>query len=286
VQRALLRSTEQRLLGEEPGQRRDAGERTETEGGGHERDRHRPAQAAHRRHRVRPNQVDHCPGSEEEQRLVRRVAEQVEERRRPPAHRQPAGHVGQLAHGGVGEHPLDVVLRQRGEGGAEHGDGREDAEHRETGRRREEGGVEPGDEIDAGGHHGRRVDERADRGRPGHRVGQPHVQRELGGLADHAAEQQQRPGRHRRRRQRRHSGEHVGDPERPAPQAEGEDAEEEAHVTEAGHEKRLDRPGPGVGKLPVVADEEVRADAHHLPPHEQHEQVGGEDDEQHGRGEE
>ena len=37
--------------------------------------------------------------------------------------------------------------------------------------------------------------------------------------------------------------------------------------------------------LPVVADQEVGADAHHLPADQQHEQVVGEDDEQHRGGE-
>ena len=45
-----------------------------------------------------------------------------------------------------------------------------------------------------GGHHGRGVDQRGDRGRAFHRVGQPGLQRELAGLAARA-EQQQQPDR-------------------------------------------------------------------------------------------
>ena len=44
--------------------------------------------------------------------------------------------------------------------------------------------VEPGDEEDAGDDHRRGVQQRRDRCRAGHRVGQPGVQRELAALAD------------------------------------------------------------------------------------------------------
>ena len=46
--------------------------------------------------------------------------------------------------------------------------------------------------VNAGGHHRRGVDQRGDRRRAFHRVRQPDVQRELRGLADRAAEDQQR----------------------------------------------------------------------------------------------
>ena len=52
-------------------------------------------------------------------------------------------------------------------------------------------GVRAGDQVDAGGDHGRRVDQRRHRGRALHRVGQPGLQRELAGLAARAEQQQQ-----------------------------------------------------------------------------------------------
>ena len=52
-----------------------------------------------------------------------------------------------------------------------------------------------GDQVDAGRHHRRRVDQGADRRRAFHRVGQPDVQRELRRLADRPAEEQQTDGR-------------------------------------------------------------------------------------------
>ena len=63
----------------------------------------------------------------------------------------------------------------------------------------EEHGVAP-DHVDAGRNHRRRVDQRRNRRRPFHRVGQPDVQRNLRRLAGRADEQQQ--GRNRQRADR------------------------------------------------------------------------------------
>ena len=53
---------------------------------------------------------------------------------------------------------------------------------------------DPGDQEDAGGHHRGGVDQGGDGGRALHRIGQPHMQRELAGLADRTAENQQADG--------------------------------------------------------------------------------------------
>ena len=57
-----------------------------------------------------------------------------------------------------------------------------------------EHGVEAGAEVHAGDDHRRGVDERGDRRRAGHGVGQPGVQRELAALADDPDEQADRAG--------------------------------------------------------------------------------------------
>ncbi len=59
--------------------------------------------------------------------------------------------------------------------------------------------VRAGDQVDAGGDHRCRVDERRDRGRALHRVREPGLQRELAGLAARAEQQQQRDRDERRR---------------------------------------------------------------------------------------
>ena len=83
----------------------------------------------------------------------------------------------------VGEHLLDVVLdegdRRREERGerADEGDDRH-RRRRETNRKRQ-----AADQVDAGRDHRGGVDERGDRRRAGHRVGQPDVERDLRALA-------------------------------------------------------------------------------------------------------
>ncbi len=51
--------------------------------------------------------------------------------------------------------------------------------------------VGAGDQVDAGGDHRRRVDQRGDRGRALHRVRQPGVERHLRRLGEGADQQQQ-----------------------------------------------------------------------------------------------
>jgi hypothetical protein len=67
--------------------------------------------------------------------------------------------------------------------------------------------------------------------------------------------------------------------------AQREDAEQEPDVAEPGHQERLRRPVARLPLLPVLADQEVRADAHHLPADEEHEQALGRYHQRHGRGE-
>ena len=120
-------------------------------------------------------------------------------RSRPPrAERQE--HEPELADGRVREDALQVGLRQRDERGEQR---RDPADPRDrsicaSGAQREQRRA-AGEQVDAGRHHRRGVDQRRDRRRAFHRVRQPDVQRELRRLADRPAEQQQARGRERRR---------------------------------------------------------------------------------------
>src|SRR5699024_11875461 len=94
------------------------------------------------------------------------VIEQVHDRQRLAGGAEAGGedHVADLAHGGGGQRLLDVVLRAADDRAEQEGD-RADGDH---GGPRGGGGVEdqvgPGDEVDAGGDHGRGVDEGRHRG--------------------------------------------------------------------------------------------------------------------------
>ena len=132
--------------------------------------------------------MHHRPRTEEEERLEETVGEQVEYPRGEAERAHREDHEAELADGGVGEGAFEVVLGE-GEDSAEEGgeqpdggDGVEDA------RGVDEHGREAGEEVDAGDHEGRGVDERAHRRGALHRVGEPDVEGELGRLAGHADE--------------------------------------------------------------------------------------------------
>ena len=78
----------------------------------------------------------------------------------------------------------------------------------------------------------------------------------------------------------------VADRRRPLGDEQDHDGEQDAEVADPGDEERLHRGAAGGLALGVVADEQVRRDAHRLPADEQQGEVVGVDDEHHRRGEE
>ena len=94
-----------------------------------ERHRHPLLEPAHLAHVLLVmHGVDHAAGAEEQAGFEKRVGHQMENRRGIAADADADKHVTELAHGGIGENFLDVVLRQRDRGGdqrrgdADHGD--------------------------------------------------------------------------------------------------------------------------------------------------------------------
>ena len=155
--------------------------------------------------------------------------------------------------------------------------------------------IEPGDEEHAGHDHRRAVQQRRHGRRPGHRVGQPGVQRELARLADAGDEQGDRADQQDRARRfaRQRPGLDGRDVEavavevvlRPLVGAEEDDdrADEQADVADAHGEERLQRRS-GVGLLlPPVPDQHERAQAHDLPAEDDLDHVLGENHDEHAR---
>ena len=138
------------------------------------------------------------------------------------------------------------------------------------------------------------MDQRGDRSRTRHRVGEPYVEGDLGRLAGGADEQQQADRRHdsgRAQREFRREPVHVRERERRRTRR-GETPEQQE---QAGQERGVADPvrdeglaaGVGVRGIGVPeADEEVGTEADALPADEEHRQGVGEHQHEHRRGEE
>ena len=140
------------------------------------------------------------------------------------------------------------------------------------------------------------MDQRGDRRRAFHGVGQPGVQQELRRLAHRAHEQQQADQRQR-----------VGDASRrtwmvlptsdgacaktvsksiaPIIMNSGENAEREAEIADAVDDEGLDRRGVGFRLVIPEADQQIAREADAFPAEEQLHQVVGGHQHQHGEGE-
>ena len=257
-----------------------------------ERDRHRHPQPAHLAHVEGVGRVVDRAGAEEQQRLEERVRHQVEDRRRVAAHADREHHVGQLADRRIGQHALDVGLHQRQQRRPE-GRARSDPGDQVAGRGR---GLDHGEEarqqVDAGRDHRGRVDQRRDGRRALHRVGQPDVQRELRALADRAGDQAQREQRddglaehHAVDQQQLSAVVDLSDVERAGAVPDQDQRREQAEVAQPRDQERLLRRGGGGRLVEPEADQEVRGDADQLPEDEEHQQVAGQDQAEHRRGE-
>ena len=278
------------VLAEEAGQGRDAGQRDRA-------DEHRPVgdrdlapQGAHPVHVLLfVDGMDDRARAQEEQALEEAVRHQVEDRRGVGADAEAGEHVAQLAERRIRQHALDVAL---GEGDRCGEDGGEDADCRHQDHRLWRVGedrVGAGDEVDAGVDHRRGMDQRADRRRAFHGVGQPDVERELGALAHRAHEQQQRDAGHHprlyraalQRRGQQRSNDARGEVERADGRPDRGDAERKAEVADAVDEERLlGRQCRRAAAVPE-ADQQVARQADQLPGREQQQEVVGQDQQQH-----
>jgi hypothetical protein len=293
------REVQDGILGEETGQAGRPDDRQHAEGEGRKRHR-QPAEPTHSQDvLLMVAGVDDRTGTEEEQRLEERVRREVEHRgprsgrdrnlvgRRAVtvAHPQRAEaegghHVAELRQRRVSQDLLDVVLDDRAKRRIQGGHRADPQDDIERDRRRREERLDPAQHVDARRHHGRRVDERRHRGRAFHRVRQPHVQRHLGRLAKGTAEEQERDAR-RDHLAATHGGRDLGQVHRAERGLAPEDAEEEAEVADAIHDERLLGRIGRRGLLVVMVDQEVGAEAHQFPEHENHQQVVREHDAEH-----
>ena len=189
----VQRGGDDRVLREEAAERRQPDECERAGEEGPARPRHQLPDAAHLADVLFAGErMDRDTGGHEEQRLEEGVRHQVEHPVRVGAEPRAEEHVADLRHRRVGDHALDVRLNERDQPGHHEGDGAEPGGEVLHLRRQLEERVAAHDQVHARDHHRRRVDQRADRRGPFHRVRQPGLQRELRRLGDGAAEQAER----------------------------------------------------------------------------------------------
>jgi hypothetical protein len=266
-------ATQDLVLREEASQREHAGVGKGT-------DHHRPVghfqlptQAAHLAHvLLAAHGVDHRARAEEQQALEEAVGEQVEDAGRPRTRAQGHEHVAELADGAVGDHALDVGLRDRDARRVDRREGTDAHHHQHGGVRVDEKWVGAGDHVHASVDHGRRVNQRADRRGAFHGVGQPHVQRKLGTLTHGAGEQQQANAEHGRAADAGGLGEDRRELQTAKREEHEQHAERKAEVAHAVHQKGLLASLRGCLAREPEGDQQVGAEAHALPG-EEHEQV-------------
>ena len=255
------------VLREEARERRDAGERqrADREPGG--RERHVRPQASHPPHvGLVVQAVQHVAGREEEQGLVERVADEQQHGSGVEAHPGREEHEPDLAHRRVRERALQVELADRRERGVQRRDQPDHQDDRERRPGELEQHVRAHDEVDAGRHHRRRVDQRRHRRGTLHRVGEPDVQRQLRRLADRAGEQEQgdRGGRALRQLARA-PAEHGVEVQRPDVQPDQHDPEQHRGVADPRRDEGLLRSARGRWTLEPEPDQQVRAQARRPP---------------------
>ena len=193
-------------------------------------------------------------------------------------------HVAELGDRRVGEHLLDVVL--------DDGDRRREERRQPRRSRRSRADAsgacryEPdmrAHQVDARGHHGRGMDQRGDRRRAGHGVGQPDVQRDLRRLARRAEEEQdadqarRTPARRRAAVERGVDAVHV---ERAERLEQHEHADQEAGVADAVDDERL-LAGARVSGPRTRSRSAGTKQADAFPADEEHEQRPAQDQHQH-----
>ena len=251
------------------------------------RARHERSQAAHPADVLLAAEVmDHDAGAHEQQRLEERVRHKVEDRvavRTDPGRDE---HVADLRHRRVRDDALDVPLHERDHSRDEERDRAEDRGEVLDVRRRLEDRARADEQVDAGGDHRRRVDQRGDRCGAFHRVREPGVEWDLRRLRHRAAEEAERDEVHRRRRQRVDVLEHAQVLERSRLPDEQDEPERERRVADRIHHERLLRSGHRFRAVVPEADQEVRREADETPAGEQEEEVPRLHEQQHREDEE
>ena len=273
------------LLGDEPAERRQTRHRGGGQHAQRRRQRHDRRQAAQPPHVARARLMVDDTRMHEQRRLEGRMVEDVKDRRRHRRARPEAEqhhHQPQLADRRIGEDRLQIVAEQRDACAEYHrhqADRRDDAEPQIGSRQHR---PQPREEEHPRLHHRRGMEIGADRGRRGHRVGQPEVEGKLRRLGEGPCQDQDQDRRIERRRlhqigacqdrrqiiaaRRLAQQDHARDQRKTAPAGDGQR-----------HSRTLSR----VGAVAPETDQEEGRQAGQLPEHQHQQHIAGQGDPDH-----
>ena len=235
--------------------------------------------------------MDYAAGAQKQQGLKKGVRHQVEHRSAKSAHAAGHHHITELADGGVSQNPFNVGLQDADGCGIERRDTADDRHNQQRFRSLHINRAGAGDDIDAGGDHGGRVDQRADRRRSQHGVREPDVQRNLGGFPDGPGQQQQadqgegaRSVRvHWKLRGLRKDHQII---QRAEGRVEENQADQKTEVAQAGDDERLLAGIGGILPAEVIPDQKIGTKPDSLPSHPQQQVIAGQNQGQHKEQEE
>ena len=234
--------------------------------------------------------VNHAAGAQEQQRLEEGMRHEVEDAGCKRADAEREKHVTQLAHGRVSEDALDIVLHESDRCREERRDGPNNGDNRHRLRRHLINEVAASNHIDARGYHRCGVDQCANRRRAFHGIGEPYIERNLRRLPCRSHKQCERDANEQRVAHMEGAG-HDAFTKLFADLdeincAEGHkdhhDPDGESPVTHPVHHKRLLRRVARALLVKVVADEQIRTQAHALPSDKHHHVVVAQNQREHG----
>ena len=192
--------------------------------------------------------------------------------RRAQAHQK--GDQAQVAHGGVSQQALEVVLEDGDEGREQHrdqahrGDNRlkitRPGQHRVHAHEQENTRLDHGGRVQVGRHG---------RGRS-HRIGQPKMERKLRALGEGPHQNQEQRGQeHRIGLYGGHIAQHFTQLIRARNLTQQHKATQHGQAAAPGHGQGLTGPGACVGPVAPITDQQEGRDAGQLPKHHQEQQV-------------
>ncbi len=224
-------------------------------------------------------------GPEEEQGFKESMDHEVKNGGRPGTHAERQKHVSDLTDGGIGQHPLQVVLGKSAEpryqqgGCSYHGNG---CLHK---RSQDKQCVRTGNQVNTGSYHGGGVDKCAHGRRARHGIRKPGLERQLCRFSKRSA-QEQEGGRNRKRRsgtpffrQLVHQGIDIQCAEGDEQQEETEDHES---IADTGNNKSFAGRIIIFGILIPESDQQVTAQPHAFPAQIHQQQVVRQHKNQHG----